>query len=78
MVSQVAVNYLPPFCIKVGQGNPIWGIWSQKPTKESEIVPAPLLKVPQETKLPNCHIYAKGLGQSYAGSMIIGSVSVSS
>ena len=38
--------------------------------------PAPFVAVPQIDKLHNCHIYAEDLGQSHAGSLVVGSDSV--
>lgn len=37
----------------------------------------PLKEFHKKTKSHNCHIYTEGLGQSCAGSLVVGSVSVS-
>lgn len=38
---QVVVKLSTSPCIKAGQGNPVWGLETQKPTKESEIASVP-------------------------------------
>lgn len=47
---------------------------SQNQAPESEIVPVPMVR---SLTLHTCDMYVKGLGQSNAGSLVVGSTSVS-
>ena len=55
--------------------------WNNVPKtskKKSQRQPLfPLLGVPQEDHVTHYNIYEEGLGQSHAGSLVVGSVSVS-
>lgn len=44
--------------------------------KASEAAPTPTVRSPTEDQATHCSIYAEGLGQSLAASLVVGSVSV--
>ena len=50
---------------------------SLKQAEESETGSAPTIRSPTRRQLHKCNICAQGLGESCAGSLVVGSVSVS-
>lgn len=75
---QVVVRISTSPCIKVGQGNTVWEIKSQKPIKKSESVPGLTIRSPPKSPSYRTVTYAESIEQSQAGTLVISSVSVSS